>query len=71
MQRAAPSGSDNTVFAAMWMILTSRWRRRLGTQLVLAATIALAGGAVLLLFTRLNDGGGDSHVTVDEVRIQR
>jgi ABC-type lipoprotein release transport system permease subunit len=31
----------------MWMILTSRWRRRLGTQLVLAATIALAGGAVL------------------------
>jgi serine/threonine-protein kinase len=29
------------------------------------------GGAVLLLFTRLNDGGGDSHVTVDEVRIQR
>ena len=31
----------------MWLLLTSRWRRRLGTQLVLAATIALAGGAVL------------------------
>jgi hypothetical protein len=31
----------------MWLLLTSRWRRRLGTQLLLAATIALAGGAVL------------------------
>ncbi len=29
------------------MLLTSRWRRRLVTQVVLAATIALAGGAVL------------------------
>ena len=47
MERTTPIWSDNGVRAAMWMLLTSRWRRRLGTQLVLAITIALAGGAVL------------------------
>lgn len=47
MQKVAPTGSDNSVLAAMWLLLTSRWRRRLGTQLLLAVTIALVGGAVL------------------------
>jgi hypothetical protein len=35
------------VIVATWLLLSSRWRRGIGTQLVLAATIALAGGAVL------------------------
>ena len=41
------SECDVSVGTAIWMLLKSRWRRRLGTQLMLAATIALAGGAVL------------------------
>jgi len=35
------------------------------------ADVDAEGGAVLIWFTRANDGGSDSHVQVDEVRILR